>query len=53
MFFRRLRPYIEGSVHKDWVGKFQFDLGKAEGDNEIEVKDAYLQYRGIDGLKIV
>jgi len=52
MFFRRLRPYIEGSVHKDWVGKFQFDLGKAEDDDEISIKDAYLQYKGIDGLKI-
>jgi len=52
MFFRRLRPFIEGSVHKDWVGKFQFDLGKAEDDDEISVKDAYLQYQGVDGLKI-
>jgi len=52
MFFRRLRPYIEGSVHKDWLGKFQFDLGKAEDDNEVDIKDAYLQYQGIDGLKI-
>jgi len=52
MFFRRLRPYIEGSVHKDWMGKFQFDLGKSENDNELSVKDAYLQYKGFDGMKI-
>jgi phosphate-selective porin len=52
LFFRRLRPYIEGSIHKDWLGKFQFDLGKAEENNELSVKDAYLQYKGIDGLKV-
>ncbi|MFO7982146.1 MAG: porin [Desulfuromonadales bacterium] len=51
-FFRRLRPYIEGSVHKDWKGKFQFDLGKAEDGNEVAIKDAYLQYKGIDNMKI-
>ncbi|MDA0791908.1 MAG: hypothetical protein O2780_20915, partial [Proteobacteria bacterium] len=26
-FFRRLRPYIQGTVTSDWEGKFQFDLG--------------------------
>lgn len=52
MFFRRLRPYIEGSLHRDWKGKLQWDMGKAEDDNEIAVKDAYLQYKGIDGIKI-
>jgi len=52
LFFRRLRPYIEGSVHKDWKGKFQFDYGKAEDDNEVAVKDAYLQYKGFDKLKV-
>ena len=52
LFFRRLRPYIEGSVHKDWKGKFQWDMGKATGDNEISIRDAYLQYIGIENLKI-
>ncbi len=46
LFFRRLRPYISGSVTKNWVGKFQFDLGKSSGDNEIAVKDAYMAYKG-------
>ncbi len=50
--FRRLRPYIEGSVHKDWKGKFQFELGDASGDNEIAIKDAYMQYTGIENLSI-
>ena len=52
LFFRRFRPYIEGSIHPDWKGKFQFDLGKAEGSNEVAVKDAYMQYLGIEGMKI-
>ncbi|NIQ11727.1 MAG: hypothetical protein GWO23_19705, partial [Gammaproteobacteria bacterium] len=52
VFFRRLRPYIEGSIHKDWKGKFQFDLGKATDGNEIAIKDAYMQYKGFDGFKI-
>ena len=38
-FFRRFRPYIKGSLYKDWVGKFQWDMGKAEGKNELAVKD--------------
>lgn len=52
VFFRRLRPYIEGSVHKDWLGKFEFDLGKAEDDNEVAIKDAYLRYTGVKNLKV-
>jgi hypothetical protein len=52
VFFRRLRPYIEGSVHKDWLGKFQWDMGKAEDENELSVKDAYFQYKGVENLKV-
>ncbi len=52
VFFRRLRPYIEGSLYKDWKGKFQWDMGKAEGTNEIAVKDAYFQYKGIKNHKL-
>ncbi|MCO6411253.1 MAG: hypothetical protein J5I92_00785 [Thiogranum sp.] len=52
LFFRRLRPYIEGSLHKDWKGKFQFDYGKAEDDNEVAVKDAYMQYSGFENTKV-
>ncbi|MCH9650464.1 MAG: OprO/OprP family phosphate-selective porin [Deltaproteobacteria bacterium] len=52
IFFRRLRPYIAGSASKNWVGKFQFDIGKASGSNEVAVKDAYLQYRGFEGVKL-
>ena len=52
LFFRRLRPYIEGSVTKNWEGKFQFDIGKAEDTNEVAVKDAYMRYTGVKNLKI-
>ena len=52
IFFRRLRPYIEGSTHKDWKAKIQWDMGKAEGENEIAVKDAYFQYKGMTNAKL-
>jgi len=48
LIFRRLRPYIEGSVHTDWKGKFQWDMG----NSKTEIKDAYFQYKGIEDLKI-
>ena len=52
LLFRRLRPYIEGSTHKDWLGKIQWDMGDAEDANEVAIKDAYFQYKGIDNIKI-
>jgi phosphate-selective porin OprO and OprP len=52
IFFRRLRPYIEGSTHKDWKAKIQWDMGKAEGENEVAIKDAYFQYKGMSNAKL-
>ena len=52
IFFRRLRPYIEGSTHKDWKAKIQWDMGKATGENEIAIKDAYFQYKGMSNTKL-
>jgi len=52
IFFRRLRPYISGSVTKNWLGKVQFDLGKSLEGDEVAVKDAYMQYTGFKNLKI-
>ena len=52
VIFRRLRPYIEGSLHPDWKGKFQIDYGKAEDDNEVAIKDAYMQYKGYENMKV-
>jgi len=51
-FFRRLRPYILGSVTEDWLGKIQFDLGKAGDADELSVKDVYMQYVGWKNHKI-
>lgn len=45
LFFRRLRPYIAGTVTEHWSAKIQFDLGKASGDDEVTVKDAYMKYK--------
>ncbi|MDP2690342.1 MAG: porin [Deltaproteobacteria bacterium] len=50
--FRRLRPYIEGSIHRDWMGKFEWDMGEASEDNEIAIKDAYMAYKGLEGITI-
>jgi hypothetical protein len=52
VLFRSLCPSFEGSFYNDWIGKFQWDMGKASGDNEVDIKDAYLQYNGFQGLKI-
>ncbi|MFQ5428615.1 MAG: porin, partial [Thermodesulfobacteriota bacterium] len=52
IFFRRLRPFIEGSVLKNWKGKFQWDMGDAVGDNEMAIKDAYIGYSGPHNIKI-
>lgn len=52
LFFRRLRPYIAGTVKEDWYGKFQFELGKASDGNEVAVKDAYVRYSGFENLKV-
>jgi len=46
IFFRRLRPYIAASVTENWLGKIQFDFGKSLDENEVAVKDAYMQYTG-------
>ncbi len=52
IFFRRLRPFIEGSTKKNWKAKIQWDMGKAEEENEIAIKDAYFQYKGYKNMKI-
>jgi len=52
LFFRRLRPYIEGSTHKDWKAKIQWDMGKAENGNELAIKDAFFEYKGMSNMKL-
>lgn len=46
--FRRLRPYIEGSLHKNWKGKWQWDFGK----EKTAIKDNYLQYKGFKTVNV-
>ena len=53
LLFRRLRPYIEGSFAKGWMGKFQWDMGTAADDNEMAIKDAYFQYKTTNGIKVM
>jgi len=52
LFFRRLRPYIEGSLYPDWVAKIQWDMGGADSDNELAIKDAYVKYSGFSNTQI-
>jgi len=52
IFLRRFRPYVEGSLYKDWKGKFQWEMGKAKDDDELAVKSAYFQYKGLPAGKI-
>jgi len=52
LFFRRLRPYIQGTVTEDWLGKIQFDFGQSEDQDELNLKDAYIQYLGWENHKI-
>ena len=40
VFFRRLRPYLAGTVTENWYGKLQFDFGKTLDENEVAIKDA-------------
>jgi phosphate-selective porin OprO and OprP len=45
LFLRRLEPVIEGSANKEWAGKLSLDF-KATGDDEVTVKNAFMQYKG-------
>ena len=45
---RRIRPYIEGSTHEDWTGKFQWDMGKGD----IKLQDVFLRYKGFDSATV-
>jgi hypothetical protein len=48
VFFRRLRPYIAGSLYENWYGKFQIDYGKSS----VAVKDAFFRYSGWPNMKL-
>jgi phosphate-selective porin OprO and OprP len=48
LFFRRLRPYLAGTISKGWDAKIEFDFGEGIDSNEIAVKDAYFAYSGFE-----
>ncbi|MEK7286267.1 MAG: porin [Nitrospirota bacterium] len=48
LFFRRLRPFIEGDLYENWKGRLQWDMGKSK----VGVKDAYVQYSGFKNKKL-
>ena len=52
IFFRRLRVRIAGSMHKDWKGQVEWDMGKATGDNEISIKESWMLYSGWNNMTL-
>lgn len=52
LFFRRLRPTLAGSIHKDWFGRIDIEVGNASGDNEVSIKNTYIRYDGIENVRI-
>ena len=52
IFFRRLRVRVAGSMHKDWKGQVEWDMGKATGDNEISVKESWMLYSGWNNMTL-
>lgn len=52
LFFRRLQPVIEAGLHEDWTGKIGWDMGKAKNENEVELNDVYLQYKGFTDMAV-
>lgn len=52
VFFRRLRPYIAGSVTRNWEGKIQFDFGSSLDADEVAVKDAYMMFKGLKNHRL-
>ncbi|MGB3808727.1 MAG: porin [Parvibaculum sp.] len=49
---RRARLGIDGTIQSDWLYRLEIDVGNASRDDsatgEVDVKDAYIQYKGID-----
>ncbi|MGD2113724.1 MAG: porin [Acidobacteriota bacterium] len=45
VIFRRLRPDLRARLGERWDGRVQLELGKASGDNEVKVMDAWMRYK--------
>jgi hypothetical protein len=52
LFFRRLRPTLEGSFGDGWSVKLDLELGNASGDNEVALRDAFIGYDGFDNVSL-
>jgi phosphate-selective porin OprO/OprP len=39
--FRRARLFVEGTIHKDWAFKAQYDFA----ENDVAAKDLYIKYK--------
>lgn len=52
LFLRRLMPFVEGTLHENWLGKFQIDFGSAKDSNEVTINDAYMRYSGLDSFRV-
>ena len=52
LFFRRLRPYIAGTVTEDWFGKLELDFGESLDSDDSQIKDAFVEYRGWEYVKL-
>jgi hypothetical protein len=52
IFFRRLRVRVAGSMHKDWKGQVEWDMGKASDDNEVSVKETWMMYSGWNNMTL-
>jgi len=51
-FVRRFEVSADTKLNAGWGGKLVVDFGKASGDNEVTLKEAYVSYTGFDGLDI-
>ncbi len=52
IFFRRLRVRVAGSLHRDWKGQVEWDMGRATGDNEVSVKETWMMYSGWNNMTL-
>ena len=53
---RRARLGVDGTIDTDWLYRLELEVGNASRDDsatgELDVKDAYIQYKGIDKTTI-
>jgi len=53
---RRARLGVEGTIEKDFQYRLEAEIGRASrndrGDQEVDIRDAYVRYSGLKGTKI-